>query len=347
METAHLYAIIGFPAWKRWLSLLVLLVVSHSALPASIGVVENYVLTDTARARQLPVKIYYPQQERAGGYPVIVFSHGSGGSKDGYSYLGRFWAENGYVVIHVTHFEFNRFKIQTGQVLVSGTWVPVPVAAKEELMSANPENWMLKNRALDISFIIDSLPAIADQISELSGRMNRALIGAAGHSEGASTVMAVAGAILQFPAWETRAYGDSRIKAFIAMGPWAPGEGGFSSDSWLSVTSPMLTMGGSQERTNGGTSKDPMLQILAHMPSGGKFHVTVADATHSDFEDHRLDGTPCHDFIERVGLAFWNTALRDNQPNVAGMVRELGKEGIKTEGGALAGVGAKGTMAPK
>ena len=45
----------------------------------------------------------------------------------------------------------------------------------------------------------------------------------------------------------------------------------------------MLTMAGSKERTNGGTPKDPMLQILRHMPSGGKFHLTVMGANHSDF----------------------------------------------------------------
>jgi len=84
---------------------LVFLVTARVAMPAPVEVVENYVLTDAVRARQLPLKIYYPKQERAGGYPVVIFSHGSGGSKDGYSYLGRFWAENGYVVIHVTHLD--------------------------------------------------------------------------------------------------------------------------------------------------------------------------------------------------------------------------------------------------
>ena len=84
-----------------------------------------------------------------------------------------------------------------------------------------------ENRALDISFIIDSLSAIAEAVPELKGRMDSTRIGVAGHSEGASTVMAVAGAVLRFPSWATRAFGDSRIKAFIAIGPWTPGEGGF------------------------------------------------------------------------------------------------------------------------
>ena len=35
--------------------------------------------------------------------PVIIFSHGLGGSRDGYEYLGRHWASHGYVSVHSTH----------------------------------------------------------------------------------------------------------------------------------------------------------------------------------------------------------------------------------------------------
>ena len=57
---------------------------------------------DTTRDRELPVKIYYPQGG-AGPLPVIIVSHGLGGSRDGYEYLGRHWASYGYVSVHVQH----------------------------------------------------------------------------------------------------------------------------------------------------------------------------------------------------------------------------------------------------
>src|SRR3974377_1015412 len=41
---------------------------------------------DASRNREVPVKIYYPASG-AGPFPVIVFSHGLGGSRDGYEYL--------------------------------------------------------------------------------------------------------------------------------------------------------------------------------------------------------------------------------------------------------------------
>src|SRR5947208_9251342 len=42
---------------------------------------------DASRSRPVPVKIYAPATG-AGPFPVIVFSHGLGGSRNGYEYLG-------------------------------------------------------------------------------------------------------------------------------------------------------------------------------------------------------------------------------------------------------------------
>ena len=57
---------------------------------------------DSRRQRQVPVKIYYPA-DGAGPFPVIIFSHGLGGSREGYQYLGRHWASHGYVSVHLQH----------------------------------------------------------------------------------------------------------------------------------------------------------------------------------------------------------------------------------------------------
>ena len=51
----------------------------------------KYEWRDTARDREVPVKIYYPADCNT-PCPVIIFSHGLGGSRDGYEYLGRHWA---------------------------------------------------------------------------------------------------------------------------------------------------------------------------------------------------------------------------------------------------------------
>src|ERR1700722_20103770 len=56
---------------------------------------------DAKRERAVPVKVYLPKGE--GPFPVVIFSHGLGGSRDGYEYLGRHWASHGYVGVHLQH----------------------------------------------------------------------------------------------------------------------------------------------------------------------------------------------------------------------------------------------------
>src|SRR3954453_8460143 len=62
----------------------------------------RYDWVDSKRGRPVPVKIYFPQSG-PGPFPVILFSHGMGGNRDGYEYLGRHWASHGYVSVHVQH----------------------------------------------------------------------------------------------------------------------------------------------------------------------------------------------------------------------------------------------------
>ncbi len=54
----------------------------------------SYEWTDGTRKRVVPVKIYFPTKVEPPA-PVIVFSHGTGGSREGYGYLGKFWASHG------------------------------------------------------------------------------------------------------------------------------------------------------------------------------------------------------------------------------------------------------------
>ena len=62
----------------------------------------RYDWQDEARQREIPVKLYFPKTGD-GPFPVIIFSHGLGGSRDNYEYLGRHWASHGYVSVHLQH----------------------------------------------------------------------------------------------------------------------------------------------------------------------------------------------------------------------------------------------------
>jgi predicted dienelactone hydrolase len=67
----------------------------------AVETADDLTLSDGTRKKELPYKVYFP---RTGGpFPVILFSHGFGGSKDAFGPVGKHWASQGYVVIHPSH----------------------------------------------------------------------------------------------------------------------------------------------------------------------------------------------------------------------------------------------------
>ncbi len=61
---------------------------------------------DAQRKRTIPLKAYLPKVaagEAAEPAPVVLFSHGLGGSREGGAYLGKHWGARGYVVVAMQH----------------------------------------------------------------------------------------------------------------------------------------------------------------------------------------------------------------------------------------------------
>ena len=59
---------------------------------------------DEKRQRDVPAKLYLPAEPAGDSrWPIVLFSHGLGGSRHGYSYLGEAWSAVGYLSVHVQH----------------------------------------------------------------------------------------------------------------------------------------------------------------------------------------------------------------------------------------------------
>ena len=133
---------------------------------------------DASRDRSVPAKLYLPTGPLAAGdVPMVVFSHGIGGSKDGYSYLGRYFAAHGYASFHVQHVGSDR-----------QIWRGNPLALVFRLSEAAQDAEAL-NRVNDIKFALDRL--LMDPVGKA---INAKRLVAAGHSYGANTTMLLAGA---------------------------------------------------------------------------------------------------------------------------------------------------------
>jgi dienelactone hydrolase len=134
---------------------------------------------DAARDRSVPAKLYLPAGPALspGSVPLVVFSHGIGGSMDGYSYLGHYFAANGYASMHVQHVGSDR-----------QIWRGNPLTLVSRLSEAAKDTEAL-NRVKDIKFALDRL------LDDPAGKLidTRRLV-AAGHSYGANTTLLLAGA---------------------------------------------------------------------------------------------------------------------------------------------------------
>ncbi len=159
-----------------------------------VRTVDKIVLHDVARRKDIPLKIYYPVG--AGPFPVIVFSHGAWASKDSYFALGQYWASHGYVSIHPSHADSRKDSGFRGTLRAT---------------ISDPQAW--EDRPKDISFVLDSLSEVERKAPALRGKLDRTRIGVGGHSFGAYTAEAVAGATVQMPGrTQPQSFADKRVR---------------------------------------------------------------------------------------------------------------------------------------
>jgi predicted dienelactone hydrolase len=157
--------------------------------------------TDAGRGRAVPVRLYLPQAAAPGRpVPLVVFSHGMGGSRYGYSYLGRHWAGQGLASLHLQHVGSDRSLWGGGSV-----WALV-----DRLQGAAQADEAVA-RVQDLRFALDRL--LADELGQL---LDAGRIVAAGHSYGANTALLAAGARVQREDL-TASLQDERLRALILI----------------------------------------------------------------------------------------------------------------------------------
>jgi predicted dienelactone hydrolase len=216
---------------------------------------------------------------------VVVFSHGLGSSRYGYGYLGRALAARGYASVHPTHRE-----------------------PKGDAAVADPEVWRARPRA--VSSVIDALP-------ELGVPLDLDRLGIAGHSYGAFTAMACAGARLRIGG-ELVDLPEPRARAFVALSPPGNGTRGLGPWSWSTVTRPLLCITGTRDEGPQGRPYTWRLESYDAIPAAAKELLVLEGAEHETFAGglpgRRAD--PDHlAAIERATLGFFDRHLgRDLGP---------------------------------
>lgn len=273
--------------------------------PAQVEIV-TFDWVDRQRQREVPVKIYYPK-ESAGPSPVIIFSHGLGGSRDGYEFLGRHWASYGYVSVHIQH-------KGSDTAVWRNAISPMPAMREAALDAENH-----RNRPRDVSFAIDQLKQLDGQESPLKGRLDLKRIGVGGHSFGAYTSLAIAGQKFITPEGEQLSFADPRVKAVIAMSPPVHRKKGQLEKVYDAIHLPCLHMTGTNDQSPIGLTIAADRRVPFDSINGAEQYLVIfKDANHMIFSDrrHRSDLhrtlSPFHDLIRMSTTAFWDAYLRDD-----------------------------------
>lgn len=228
----------------------------HAAEPASDETgsaysVQDFDWRDAGRDRAVPVRLYLPESASAEHpVPLVVFSHGIGGSRAGYSYLGRGWASQGYASLHVQHVGSDR-----------QIWFGSPFGLVSRLRSAAQEHEAIA-RVNDLRFALDQVLGSAD-----GARIDAGRIVAAGHSYGANTTLLAAGAQVERQG-QRLDFRDPRIKAAIVI----------SAPPFYGETDPAKILAGITVPTLHVTATEDIIRIPGYY-SGADDRVAVFEAT--------------------------------------------------------------------
>lgn len=271
---------------------------------------------DAKRNRDVPVKIYYPKAN--GPFPVIMFSHGLGGTRETYQYLGEYWAQHGFIVVHMQHIGSDDATWRGG-----GGMAGLRAAI-------TPKNAL--DRPHDVSFCIDQITKLnTDPTWSLHGKLDLSHIGMAGHSFGANTTLMVSG--MKMPL-ATQNVADPRIKCAIPMSAPAPMLKNYDT-IYGSIKIPTFHMTGTEDTSPVDRANTTPLDRRIpydHITGADSYLNTFTGGDHMVFSGRPRNTAPVatddrnHALIQQSSLAFWNAYLKGDAKALAWLRTDFSKE---------------------
>jgi Platelet-activating factor acetylhydrolase, isoform II len=230
---------------------------------------------DPRRQRSVPVRIRWPQGAApAAGWPVVMYSHGLGGSRVGGEVWGTAWAAAGFVVVHLQH---------AGSDIDAARAVARSVNDRAALRKLGSAEQLLA-RFEDVAFALDEM-ARRKTIDKAWRFANLDSVGMAGHSLGAHTTLGVGGE--SYP--NHAGIKERRVVALIAMSPRVPARGD-AVQAYAAVSRPTLCVTGTLDGDVMGTGATPERRaaVFGALPAGKngelkKAMLLLKDADHMTF----------------------------------------------------------------
>jgi predicted dienelactone hydrolase len=262
--------------------------------PKKLESIEFPDLADAARKdRRVPLKLHLPEGD--GRFPLVVFSHGGGGTWDANIYQARDLASHGYAVLCVEHVCSNNDVLKEDIRKATGT-IAERLNAALQKMTCDPA--AVLERPRDVTFAIDRAVEWDQKHAKLKGRIDTSKIAVAGHSFGAYTTMVACGARPTLDHLDPPVEGkglakdlsDPRVTCGIAMSPQGVGTSRFVEESYATLRRPLLCFSGSLDTQFGADGKlqpaSRRLDAFKLYPEGDKYMAWLENADHLAFSDN-------------------------------------------------------------
>ena len=261
--------------------------------------------------RTVPFKIYHPVDHGLDTLPIIIWSHGFGGSRDGAAFLSRYIAARGYVIVHLTHPGTD-----------SSLWEGKPGHPWDILRKLKIPRDVTLDRMRDVPFALDQLNQWAKDNHDIGQYMDFKTMGMSGHSFGAMTTQIMAGQAIPDADGTLLQFKEERFKAGILYSPVpithmtdAPPD-----QIYGSIDLPLLHMTGTEDESPlEGFGYEHRLLIEKHTGHPETYPLVKQGGDHMIYNGTRgkLKDNPLRlrheNIIQVVSLAFWDAKLKNNQ----------------------------------
>ena len=265
---------------------------------------------DNVRMRDVPVKLYFPvvgkTEMLAPTFPVVLFSHGLGGSREGGRRWAEHWASHGYVVVALQHAGSDE-----------SLWKGAPPREVAGKMKAGMTLSNLTLRIDDVHFVIDEVTRRTEVGEVAFANADPQQLGMSGHSFGAQTTLAVAGQ--KSPTAITVNFIDKRIQSAIAFSPNARNQNALPRQ-FGDIKPPFFSITGTEDGSilDDGSKPEQRRSPFENMPAGQKYLAVFDGGDHMVIGGHgfglRRPETARDKKIQldvMAGtLAFWNATLK-------------------------------------
>ena len=298
-----------------------------SGLKGQVRTLDRVDLVDPARGRPIPTRIHMPAEP--GPWPVVIFSHGFGGSLAAFGNAGRAWASKGIVVLHPTH---------TDSVQVPDPTLPAEDAraVRAALAAAMGQGSsgvsltevmerpvFLRSRLADIGFLQGLVKSRDARLpAAVRERIEPSRIGMAGHSFGAYLTLVACGARLS-PEPQIL---PSGFRSGLVISGQGTGRLGLKPGAFDRMSTSLFSITGSRDFGAAGETPDWRLEAFRTARPGRQYAAILDGFRHGDFDAPDSDPALGKAAGRLRGLqsAFWRATLSGDASGWAELDRAAG-----------------------